>query len=39
LLSAGEADGVFQVCLNAAELAAYRTKFPANLDADRFEFT
>ena len=38
LLSAGEADGVFQVCLEAAELAAYRTKFPANLDADSFQF-
>lgn len=39
LLSAGEADGVFQVVLDAAELAAYRTRFPANLDADTFEFT
>ncbi|AXA55557.1 amidohydrolase [Pseudomonas thivervalensis] len=39
LLSAGEADGVFKVCLSAADLAAYRTRFPANLDADRFEFT
>jgi len=38
LLSAGEADGVFQVCLDAAELAEYRTRFPANLDADIFEF-
>ena len=38
LLSAGEADGVFQVCLDAAELAAYRTRFPANLDADTFQF-
>ena len=38
LLSAGEADGVFQVCLSASELAAYRTRFPANLDADTFEF-
>jgi predicted amidohydrolase len=38
LLSAGEADGVFQVCLDAAELAEYRTRFPANLDADSFEF-
>jgi len=37
LLSAGEADGVFTVVLSAAELAAYRTKFPANLDADTFE--
>ncbi len=39
LLSAGEADGVFQVVLNAADLQAYRTRFPANLDADTFEFT
>jgi len=39
LLSAGEADGVFKVVLDAAELAAYRTRFPANLDADTFEFT
>ena len=39
LLSAGEADGVFQVCLNAGELAAYRARFPANLDADTFMFT
>jgi predicted amidohydrolase len=37
LLSAGEADGVFTAVLNAAELAAYRAKFPANLDADIFE--
>jgi len=37
LLSAGEADGVFTVVLRAAELAAYRTRFPANLDADTFE--
>ena len=37
LLSAGEADGVFTVVLSAAELAAYRTKFPANLVADTFE--
>ena len=39
LLSAGEADGVFKVVLDAAELAAYRQRFPANLDADTFEFT
>ncbi len=39
LLSAGDADGVFKVVLDAAELAAYRTRFPANLDADTFEFT
>ena len=38
LLSAGEADGVFQVCLEAAQLADYRTRFPANLDADSFQF-
>jgi len=37
LLSAGEADGVFHVSLKAADLAAYRTRFPANLDADVFE--
>lgn len=37
LLSAGEADGVFQVSLNAGELAAYRERFPADLDADVFE--
>ena len=36
LLSAGEADGVFHVSLSAAELAAYRTRFPAHLDADSF---
>jgi len=39
LLSAGEADGVFQVCLDATELAAYRTRFPANLDADTFQLS
>ncbi|WP_313738567.1 amidohydrolase [Pseudomonas sp.] len=37
LLSAGEADGVFTVQLRAAELAAYRARFPANLDADGFQ--
>ncbi|MFB4392610.1 MULTISPECIES: amidohydrolase [unclassified Pseudomonas] len=37
LLSAGEADGVFTVVLRAAELAAYRARFPANLDADTFD--
>ena len=37
LLSAGEADGVFQVCLTAGELAAYRERFPAYLDADTFD--
>ncbi|NNB58442.1 amidohydrolase [Pseudomonas fragi] len=37
LLSAGEADGVFTMSLNAADLGAYRERFPANLDADDFE--
>ncbi|MFJ4141516.1 amidohydrolase [Pseudomonas sp. NPDC089734] len=37
LLEAGEADGIFQVSLKAADLQAYRTRFPANLDADTFE--
>ena len=37
LIATGEADGVFKVNLSAAELAAYRTRFPANLDADAFE--
>ncbi|MBF8781869.1 amidohydrolase [Pseudomonas fulva] len=37
MLNAGEADGVFKVTLKAADLAAYRTRFPANLDADTFE--
>ncbi|AIR88062.1 amidohydrolase [Pseudomonas cremoricolorata] len=36
LLSAGEADGVFTVVLRSAELAAYRKRFPADLDADSF---
>ena len=31
LLSAGEADGVFTMSLNAADLGAYRERFPANL--------
>ena len=39
LLAAGEADGVFKAVLEAAPLAAYRERFPANLDADTFEFT
>ena len=39
LLNIGEADGVFQVSLSAESLAAYRERFPANLDADTFEFT
>lgn len=38
LLNAGEADGVFHVTLGAAELAAYRARFPAHLDADRFDW-
>lgn len=37
LLAAGNADGVFQITLGAAELAAYRERFPAYLDADEFE--
>ncbi|MBD1588588.1 amidohydrolase [Pseudomonas typographi] len=37
LLCAGDADGVFQVCLGAAQLSAYRARFPAHLDADSFE--
>ncbi|RMQ41167.1 Hydrolase [Pseudomonas cichorii] len=37
LLDSGDADGVFQVCLSAAKLREYRTRFPANLDADTFE--
>jgi predicted amidohydrolase len=37
VFNAGEADGVFEVTLNAADLAAYRTRFPAHLDADTFE--
>ncbi|MBD8575034.1 amidohydrolase [Pseudomonas syringae] len=36
LFNAGEADGVFKVTLDAAELAAYRTRFPAWRDADDF---
>ena len=36
LLSAGEADGVFQVSLRASELGAYRERFPAYMDADNF---
>ncbi len=38
LLSAGRRTGCSTVCLKAAELAAYRSKFPANLDADTFQF-
>lgn len=37
LLAAGSADGVFHVALSAAELAAYRERFPAYLDADQFD--
>ncbi|HEY0286311.1 MAG TPA: amidohydrolase [Pseudomonas sp.] len=37
LLNVGAADGVFQVSLSADSLAAYRSKFPACLDADTFE--
>lgn len=36
LLATGEAAGVFRVTLGAADLAHYRERFPANLDADRF---
>ncbi|KPY07444.1 hypothetical protein ALO57_200045, partial [Pseudomonas coronafaciens pv. oryzae] len=36
VLSAGEADGVFKATLSAADLQAYRTRFPAGLDADSF---
>jgi predicted amidohydrolase len=37
LLAAGDGDGVFRVTLGASELAAYRERFPAHLDADDFE--
>ena len=36
LLEPGATDGVFRVSLKAAELAAYRQRFPAYLDADAF---
>ena len=36
LLAGGEASDVFRVRLSAAELAAYRQRFPAYLDADGF---
>jgi len=36
LLAAEAADGVFRVTLKATELAAYRQRFPAYLDADEF---
>ena len=38
LLAPGAASGVFRVRLSAAELAAYRQRFPAYLDADAFSF-
>ncbi|MBX8488005.1 amidohydrolase [Pseudomonas cichorii] len=37
LVDIGEGDGVFQATLSAAALRDYRTRFPANLDADTFE--
>jgi len=37
LLCAGEADGVFHASLDAQALYAYRSKFPAHLDADEYE--
>ena len=36
LLAAQDVDGVFHVSLSAAELAAYRQRFPAHLDVDSF---
>ena len=36
LLAAEAADGVFRVTVKATELAAYRQRFPAYLDADEF---
>ncbi|SEC00806.1 amidohydrolase [Pseudomonas anguilliseptica] len=36
LLQPGAADGVFRIRLKAAELAAYRERFPAYRDADAF---
>lgn len=36
LLAAQDTDDVFRVSLSAAELAAYRQRFPAHLDADSF---
>ncbi|WP_313517319.1 amidohydrolase [Pseudomonas sp.] len=36
LLDAQEADGVFRLALSAAELHAYRERFPAYRDADAF---
>lgn len=37
LLCAGEADGVFHASFDAQALHAYRSKFPAHLDADEYE--
>ena len=37
LLAAGDADGVFRMTLRSSDLAAYRERFPAHLDADDFE--
>lgn len=37
LLDAGAEEGVRQVTLSAQALAAYRERFPAHLDADRFD--
>jgi omega-amidase len=39
LLNAGDAEGVFHLGLSSANLAAYRTRFPAHLDADGFEIS
>ena len=39
LLAPGAAAGVFRVSLSARELAAYRERFPAHLDADAFALT
>lgn len=39
LLAAGAGDGVFRSTLAAAELQAYRQRFPAHLDADDFSLT
>ncbi|MDP3848247.1 MAG: amidohydrolase [Pseudomonas sp.] len=38
-LAAEAADGVFQVTLKGNELAAYRERFPAHLDADEFQLS
>ncbi|MDX1721951.1 MAG: amidohydrolase [Pseudomonas sp.] len=39
LLQAGDAPGVLRVLLSAAQLAAYRQRFPADRDADPFVLT